>query len=275
MKYCLPYLNASPYMSKVDEVIIPFNAEKGPIVIKNITSKENISNATIILEMEVMEVDVINKNMTLFKSLKEDYPQINFKLMFTKDYTERFDSLIENCKECGIPFFFSTYVRDWDTFYGLIDLGVSDVYIVEEMGFSLSKLGAIAHASSVSIRVFANIAQSKWPKERSIKSFFIRPEDIPIYADYVDVIEFYGEQNVQEVSYKAYAEDGKWFGDLRELIIGLETEVDSRHILPIFGDKRLSCERRCQKLKPCNICTRIVENSKVLEANGFLVRYGK
>ena len=66
MKYCLPYLNASPYMSKVDEVIIPFNAEKGPIVIKNIISKENISNATIILEMVKMNSDDINKNMTLF-----------------------------------------------------------------------------------------------------------------------------------------------------------------------------------------------------------------
>ena len=275
MKYCLPYLNASPYMSKVDEVIIPFNAEKGPIIIKNITSKENISDATIILEMKKMDVDDINKNMILFKSLKEDYPQIKFKLMFTKDYTEEFDSLIENCKECGIPFFFSTYVRDWDTFYGLIDLEVSDIYIVEEMGFSLSKLGQIAHASSVSIRVFANVAQSSWHKERGVKSFFIRPEDIGFYEPYVDVIEFYGDDNRLEVSYKAYAEDGKWFGDLRELIIGLDTELDSRFIVPMFAEARLNCEKKCQKLRPCNICTRIIDNSKALEANGFIVRHDK
>ena len=275
MKYCLPYLNASPYMSKVDEVIIPFNAEKGPIIIKNITSKENISDATIILEMKKMDVDDINKNMILFKSLKEDYPQIKFKLMFTKDYTEEFDSLIENCKECGISFFFSTYVRDWDTFYGLIDLEVSDIYIVEEMGFSLSKLGQIAHASSVSIRVFANVAQSSWHKERGVKSFFIRPEDIGFYEPYVDVIEFYGDDNRLEVSYKAYAEDGKWFGDLRELIIGLDTELDSRFIVPMFAEARLNCEKKCQKLRPCNICTRIIDNSKVLETNGFIVRHDK
>lgn len=273
MKYCLPYIRDSKYMAEVDEIIIPFQL-KDIHFIKSLTSKEKILKSVIIIEVQDSDEFVNNKCIDIFKSLKEDYTNIDFKLKFSNPDTFLNETLQE-CKKCGIPFFFDTYANSWDIFHGLIDLGVSDIYVVEEMGFSLNKLGAIAHASDISIRVFGNVAQSGWREERSIKSFFIRPEDVAIYEQCVDVIEFYGENNVQEVSYKAYAKDGIWFGDLREIIIGLDVEADSRFIVPMFAEARLDCEKKCQKLRPCNICTRIVDNSKVLEANGFVVRHNK
>ena len=273
MKYCLPYIVGSQYVEKADEVILEYNMEKILNFIKNVSERQSLTNGTIIIKATQKDL-LKSDNTQVFTALKNDY-NLDVKLLIAGDYNDNIETYIEKCRHLGIPFFFETYVRDWDTFHGLISIGVSDVYIVEEMGFSLSKLGQIAHASSVSIRAFANVAQSKWSQERGVKSFFIRPEDIGLYAPYVDVIEFYGDDNRQEVSYKAYAEDGKWFGDLRELIIGLDTELDSRFIVPMFAEARLDCEKKCQKLRPCNICTRIVDNSKVLEANGFIVRHDK
>ena len=262
-------------MEEVDEVIVPFVAEDINFI-KSLTSKEQLLNGTVIIEIKDI-YDFNNNNcIKIFIALKENYDaSVKFKLKFDS-YDPQYDELFNQLKKHNIPFFFATYARDWDVFNGLMDLGVSDVYIVEELGFSLGKLGPIAHAKNISIRCLANVAQSKWIKERSIKSFFIRPEDVFLYNGYVDVIEFFGENQVQyETLYKIYALNKKWFGPLYELIIGLESTVDSRSIVPIYFAKyRLNCGKRCNKGGTCSICDRFVDVAEhLLEDKGIIFKY--
>jgi hypothetical protein len=78
------------------------------------------------------------------------------------------------------------------------------MYICEELGFSLDKISKILHDNNVRVRVFPNICQSSFPETPSIKTFFIRPDDITVYATFVDVFELISDKERQRVLYKVY-----------------------------------------------------------------------
>lgn len=275
MKYCVPYYRNFKYMKDIDEIIIPFNNSLA-FFKTLIERKQYLYNSKIILEIQDTDDFYASRKeyYPILIDLQTNYEDLHIKLMFDKYYASKQD-LYEELKSKGIEFFFSTYVRDWDAFYGLISIGVSDIYIVESLAFELNLLGPVAHASGVSIRVFANVCQASWIKDNTLKSFFIRPEDVSIYEPFVDVIEFYGNQRIQEVMYKIYAKDGKWFGDLREIINGLEIELDSRHMLPAFAEARVACGKKCLKGKSCRICDRILETSQTMKEHDLIIKIQK
>lgn len=266
MKYCVPYFKYFDYMEEVDEMIVPFHKEDIGFL-KNLTSMPQLTdNKTIIIEIQDVEDFYSGEYIGIFKELKEKYSDvIKFKLLLGLFDVKQVD-FYRQMKEHEIEFFFTDLVRSWDTLYGLIDIGVSDVYIVEEFGFSLSKIGAVAHENQISIRVFGNIAQSSWPGEHSLKSFFIRPEDVHIYENCVDVIQFVAETRVNyETLYKIYAVQKYWFGPLKDLITGLDSDVDNKTIIPdLFGVPRLGCEKKCLSKRNCKICERIAEAGQML-----------
>ena len=158
---------------------------------------------------------------------------------------------------------------------GLISLGVSDVYIVEELCFEIDKVAEIAHSEGVNIRVFPNVAQSSWNDSDGITKFFIRPEDVYLYEPYIDVLEFFNSRKRENTLYKIYAIEKKWFGQLSELIVGLNDDIDSRYIASEFGDKRRACRKNCVKGGKCRICDRVVALSQVLEKNNLIVKKDK
>lgn len=274
MKYCVPYDRKFKYKNEIDEVIVPFNDSLD--FFRTLIKKEFLHNSRIILEIKDSKVfyDDRESFYPMFSELQLNHAEIRFALLFDK-YHDSIKDLYTELKERKIDFFFSTYVRDWDAFHGIVSTGVSDIYIVESLAFELNLLGPAARAKGISIRVFANVCQSSWGKDNSLKSFFIRPEDVAAYEPFVDVIEFYGDQKTQEVMYKVYAKDGKWYGDLREIINGLEIELDSRYILPVFAEARVGCGKKCLKGKPCRICERLIETSQTMKEHGLMVRVKK
>jgi hypothetical protein len=178
------------------------------------------------------------------------------------------DIIISN----GFTFYFKDYVRDWDTLHGFISLGVSDMMIVEELGFDLIKVSGVAWEHDIQIRVMPNVAQSSWNQTPALKKFFIRPEDVDIYESYVDVFEFFGQKDKQDTYYRIYEIDKKWFGDLSEVIISFDEHLDSRYLLPSFANRRASCGKRCLKGYPCQICEANADLAKVLEENNLLIK---
>lgn len=273
MKYCVPYFNHFKYEDKVDEVIVPFNNSLG--FFRALELKTSIHHSRIILQVEKDEDFYVYREeyFPLFSELQTNHPDLKIAFLFNK-YLEDYMDLYEELKKRRLNFFFASRIRDWDTFHGMIELGVSDIYIVENLGFELDLLGPVAHAAGVSIRVFGNICQNSWAPRSGLKSFFIRPEDVPFYEPYVDVIEFFGVQkHEQEVMYKVYAIDKKWFGNLAEIIIGLNMDLDSRCLVAAFAPSRISCGKKCLKGKPCNICDRILELSQTLQDNEMMITH--
>lgn len=220
----------------------------------------------IIIEVSDDDKFTIEAYLPTFKVLRENHD--NFVLNFERMIEA---SSIEWLKTEQIPFFFSAKISDWDVLHYYLNLGVSDVYIVESLAFDLGNVKKVV--GDVKIRCIPNMAQNTVPAamplndaKDPVKDFFIRPEDVKYYEPYVDVLEFMGltrEQNA--IIYDIYSHNRAWYGPLNEIIIGLKSDINGNYIHPVFGEVRPNCGKRCLKGGSCTICTTVESLSKAME----------
>lgn len=267
MRYCVDYTPTSQVLTQVDEINIPFNKDDMLTLIDFLSQHIAPQRVNIYIK-DIESIKIIDK---LIK-IKKEYPNFNFAFKFAY-YYEEID--FNKIKEAQIDFYFEKYISNWEELLEILSFDVSDVFITEELCFDLKRVADIAHANNTKIRVFPNVSQKTWKDLPALKTFFIRPEDLDMYEEYIDVLEIYGDRKRHEVYYKIYSKDKKWFGDLNELIIDLNYSLDSRFVIPRFGEKRISCQRKCLKGEKCNICEKIERLSKTLEKANILVRINK
>ena len=214
-----------------------------------------------------------NRDIEIFSALKEKFPnnEIIICLPLYNETTE------QQLNEKNIPHYYNEFVTDWDRFQGFLHLNVTDIFVAEDLMFNAKLLSLNAKKYGKSLRSYCNICESSWDKTSSLKTFFIRPNDIDLYKDYIDTFEFY----IDEFSpvrlnalYEIYTKDKQWFGKLNEIIVGYEGEEDNRFIIPLFGEKRLNCGKRCMKgLEPsCHICERVIELGETLKNTDMLIK---
>ena len=258
MKYCVDYYKHIKGLDKADEYTIKYSNKM------NILMDFLEENETKRVNLQI-EKPLTNIELKMLKPIYLTYP--NLCLRF-ESYDEE---ILEDLLESGIPFFFGNRVNDWDTFIGLLELGVSDIYIVEDLCFDLERVAAVAAQYDVKLRTYANVAQSTWKDTIDIKKFWIRPEDVEIYEKYIDTLEFFGTPQQVGVLLKVYKEDKKWFGQLKEIIFGLKTDLDSRYIIPHFAEHRTSCKKECLKGGKCKICERVVDLSHSLKEANLII----
>lgn len=169
-------------------------------------------------------------------------------------------------KEHNIPFYFEDSAFTWDQLRGMVSLGVSDIFISGELGFDLERIRWYADLNNVKIRCYVNIAQSMWKLGDGFKDFYIRPEDIDFYSNYIDIAEFYDSVNNQNVLYEVYFHDKEWNGNLREIVKGLTLDINNYYILGSeFARRRSQCKKKCIKGERCELCDRLAELAKSLE----------
>ena len=235
MKYCINYSNKSHIIDKVDEILIRYDKNK---ILELFTQfiPAHLNQRVIVQLIEENNIDTIVNNLKKIISIYNENKDIKFDIQLPF-YNQKF---MEELKDTNLKYFFKAAANSWDKFTGLISQNVSDIYITDELAFELDKVAEIAHKNNIKVRIYPNVAQSRWDKLSDILKFFIRPEDIEMYESYVDVCEFYGDKAQQiDTYYKIYQEDKKWFGDLQEIIIGLDSKIDSRYIIPRFAEKRI------------------------------------
>ena len=256
MKYCFNYnkdTEHAKYINKVDEWTIEYNPKDDTLLeFLDLHKDKRINLYFKELVPEELLYELTNKYNNL-------YLKLNTKLFYQEDIKYEFN------------FFFDELVSDWDTFIGLLKYGVTDVYIVENLGFELDKVAEIAGLYNVQVRVYPNVAQSKWGTTAAFKKFFIRPEDIDKYDKYVDVVEFYNIDKQLDTYYEIYAIDKEWFGRLDEIITDLNSDIDNRYIIPRFAQKRMTCSKKCFKGGVCTRCDEIEKLAKSLKESDLIV----
>ena len=271
MKYCINYSNKSHIIDKVDEILIRYDKNK---ILELFTQfiPAHLNQRVIVQLIEEDNIDTIVNNLKKIISIYNENKDIKFDIQLPF-YNQKF---IEELKDTNLKYFFKAAANSWDKFTGLISQNVSDIYITDELAFELDKAAEIAHKNNIKVRIYPNVAQSRWDKLSDILKFFIRPEDIEMYESYVDVCEFYGDKAQQiDTYYKIYQEDKKWFGDLQEIFIGLNSKIDSRYIIPRFAEKRIKCGKDCLKGGKCEMCKRILDLSEQLENAHLIVQIDK
>ena len=205
----------------------------------------------------------------MFQGLYEKYH--NFKLIINFSNEEH----LKLVQDYELPFFFTNFVTTIDELHGLLKYNPTDMYICEELGFSLDKVSTLLHSNDIKVRVIPNLCQSSFPETPSLLTFFVRPEDIAVYSQFVDVFELITDEPRQQVIYKIYKQ-GYWAGPVKEIIPNFKDDMDSRFIMDYFGAIRVKCGKRClYKRGACDICHRFIELGDTFKDNDILIRRKK
>ena len=256
MKYCFNYnkdTEHAKYINKADEWTIEYNPKDDTLLeFLDLHKDKRINLYFKELVSEELLYELTNKYNNL-------YLKLNTKLFYQEDIKYEFN------------FFFDELISDWDTFIGLLNYGVTDVYIVENLGFELDKVAEMAASHNVQVRVYPNVAQSKWGSTPAFKKFFIRPEDIDTYNKYIDIIEFYDGDKQLDTYYEIYAIDKEWFGKLNEIIKDFNLDIDNRYIIPRFAQRRMTCSKKCLKGSICTRCDEIEKLANTLKESDLIV----
>lgn len=275
MDYCLRFGNSikSEWINEVAELKIQYNNALNvyDFLIQHLKQRVIIYFREDELLREIEQKAIIalktERNMNNFAlCLDEAFIYNKYLNANKKDWLD----LLEKLKKAAIPFFFSDPVRDFETLHYYINAGVSDVVIAENLGFKLDKVSKICKSRKVKVRAIPNICQTPLP-QGNIYGFFIRPEDIPTYEQFIDVCEFSFKEGQQDTYYKIYAKDKKWFGNLQEIIIGFDTTLDSRFIVKQFAEVRSHCGKKCFEGNGCQVCDRCLTLAETLQDNNIIV----
>lgn len=233
MKYCVSARQPLEVRKKADETFVEWKDRK-----KIYDLIEETPNNTIILELPRTDEDID------FNEIKEYKSNIILAISNFKK--------INLIKQFGFSFYWKFPITSYYEIRGLINLGVSYLLIGPPLYFDLKEVAKF----NIPIRLVANLAHDNFiPREDGIKGTYVRPEDIPLYEEFVDTIEFYSEGLQQEkVLLKIYQEDQKWNGNLTKIIANLKYNVDNRGLPDEFGKIRLSCGQKCMRQGTCHFC---------------------
>ena len=252
MIYAINYARNFRYMNEVDEIILNYYSGTDTVIdfIPKLV-KDNKQQRIILNILNVKENKISAVIIYLTKLIHDGY---NIAAIIL-DKPE----IIKQFKEANIPFFFAKHASNLETVYAMAQQGVSDIYIVEELGFRVKDLQYIRTHFNVKLRVFPNIAQSaKNQVINGMERFWIRPEDTELYEPYIDVFELLSGEDTSRLSvvYEIYRQR-QWLGKLNDLILDFqEPIVENTGMNPHFGEMRLNCGKKCYQNK-CNICQQI------------------
>lgn len=247
MKYCIPYYNNFRYFNKLNEVIFNYTPEIEQTTIEGFINliKNKIHKTTrIIIDINKVK-DKTNVIPILCKMQKEIK---NFSIKTSANF-------YKELKEAGLPFFFSDFCKTEEEVFSYIKYGVTDVYIVSNLAFNLEEVSKYCHENNINVRVIPNMAQYSSNCKEAIPAmckFFIRPEDTQEYEKYIDVFEFMAPLDRLSVLFEIY-NNKIWKGNLNDLIIGLNEDIDNSGIVPYFGSTRIKCKHKCM-IGKCSIC---------------------
>ena len=243
MKYAIGYYRSFRYGDDVDEICFKYKGTEN--ILDILTWIKAYQRATILLNQ--VDIEEILESLLIFQ---QEHP--NFAVKITRQQ----EDWIPTLKEFNIAFMFiepAVCMEDVAYYYAE---GVSDILIAEELCFNLKNLQGL-RKKGIQIRVYPDVAQCKYNKNiPEITKFFIRPEDLDIYEKYIDILEFYRIDSTLNVTYEIYKQR-RWVGQLEDLIYDLNVDIDNTTIVPIFGECRVDCCKKCLgEGGNCHICFR-------------------
>lgn len=243
---------------KVGEISFHFSSdlEKMLEIIKQYKDKRIVID----VDLGVFDAD----DLDVAKMLHNAYENI----VFRADNSHTAKMLKDN----SLPFFVSKLLGtaySFDAVVFLCQSGLTDIYVSGELGFSLDKVRNITQKYGTKIRVIPNMAQySGFSGKTEVKvepltSFWIRPEDLHLYEDLIDVVEFAGEDKIQEILYEIYFLEQKYRGNLSILIAGM-CDLDNANLPKQFTVCRIDCDKKCH-FDRCHKCFKYRALAELIE----------
>ena len=261
MKYAVHYYKSFRYFNQIDEVVLDY---KGTEYLTEFVPSFLKPEQRAVINIAGLDIEDIFEYLLVLKQKHENFVvQLNW---FTQlDW-------IPALEEMNIQYMFLNLAVDFDQVYAFSQYNISDIYICEGLGFKLKDLQPLRDRG-ILIRVFPDVAQynSNFPIS-DINKFFIRPEGLDAYEDYIDVIELWRCDDRLSVVYEIYKQR-QWSGYLEDVVVGFSDNfsVNNLAILPLFDEMRVGCGRTCLVNGNCHYCFRCLTLSPMLEENDLLI----
>ena len=261
MLYAVNYTKDFRHFDEVDEIILNHFTGSDYLVefLPKFVKKEGqriILNAT--------EIEDLSKIIPMIAKVRNDGFNVSLKISKDQDYSILYDN--------DIPFFLINFAHTMEQAYIHAEMGVTDIYVVEALGFRMEDLLKLKQKYGVKIRVLPNIAQTITGGKEFIspmQQFWIRPEDTDIYEEYIDVFEIWGTEKLS-VLFEIYKQK-QWLGNVENIILDFgdeELEVPNTGLDPRFGIMRLNCRQRCL-FSECHVCTEMAKFATAFNGAGY------
>lgn len=164
-------------------------------------------------------------------------------------------NILPECSLRNIKYYYKYAVTTLYEVVGLKNLGVSYLLIGAPLMFDLKTVASY----NIPLRAIPNLAYEPYIKqENGICGGWVRPEDVEIYGEYIDVFEFYAPDSLdkEKATFKVYAENKNWPGNLNLLIDHLDFNYDNRLFYDEenFAKRRMGCKQKCLSGGSCHYC---------------------
>lgn len=155
----------------------------------------------------------------------------------------------------------------------LIALGVSDVYLADDLCYNLERTYSYCRSKGVKTRMVLNRIPSTVPfKGDDPKSPIWMPRDIDTLSQYIDIFEFENDLDDMyfDVLFRTWFEDKAWNNNVREINLDLNLDIYDNTMLPIVSLKKIRCGRRCSQRagNECDVCKEMSDISTILHDKG-------
>lgn len=268
MKIAAPYVENSRWRDIPDEYNLSWS--------KNSNEKKLLNFCEIIpnKRINIYTQKDVDFNLEAIKKAKEKNPNIYVRLNISQ--TDLIEDLINN----KIDFYFDTShpCYNYTILSTLMSMGVSDVYISDDLFYNLKEVKAFLTEKNIQIRIILNRIPSTSPgKGYDLCGTYISPRDMPFLKDLIDVAEFdcgkiFYDWNKFNVLYQAFFEKEEWFGDLRNLNSDLKFYYPVYSTIPNSILWRIRCRRKCALGDSCNHCEKIINIARSLYQEGMTVK---
>lgn len=164
---------------------------------------------------------------------------------------------VKFCKEKDIKFYWNFPVNNYYDLQALKNLGAEyaliDSPLVQDI-INASKVG-------IKLRVVPNVAYYAFiPRKDGVCGSWIRPEDLELYSNYIETIEFEDcDTKKEQALFRIYMEQKRWPGELKDIITNFNYPGFNRMIPSELTEKRMICKQRCQSGGHCRLCYRYLE----------------
>lgn len=252
MKYCLKYTNKSTKIRQSEEIQIKYIEDKGLL---NFLSHHPTQRINLLVDPNYFPESEVKKLAAIHKT----YPQYNFAVALTRFKPKTAALLYRE----NIPFYEAAPCLNWEDLQTLLAANVSDINISGPLGFELPAVRRLLdkQKNKVQVRATPNKVTNANAATDPLVGFYIRPEDLSLYEEYIDVIEFEGIEH-QDSFYSIYAEQQQFIGNLNQCIYDLPMPVDNKGLVQLFGQRRIDCKRECLSGGYCRRCYSLTNISK-------------
>lgn len=269
MKLAIPFaLNNEKYNEIAAEFNILFRESRNSKE-KLIEFAEAYPNHRLNIEMDNIDVSFLNL-------LNKAHDKIFVRLSEISDM-----QYIQEFKEKNIRFFFNNATLPATsivTLDYLLSLGVSDVYIADDLLYNLKETRDIVSSHGAKIRMVLNVMPTSIPLLDEVTGPWFPPDAADILDEYIDTAEFACGSpynwHKHGVFYRAWFENKTWHGNLNEIITRLSIDIpdDSLFAQELIRYK-IHCGKHCANLdRPCRRCQGYVELANALSEKKIGIR---